>query len=311
METIVELRTRGRGSSQQAWLEVSFAGLHPPVQLFDDLSMVGWTTPPIPPPPASAIDWTTPDPGTGQSFTLKDYLVEHLVIDPPKGTGPLGRWTDADRKIHLQVVERVLHRHGLELHDGAPPSQLPPPPAAEPANAATSTPSAAPAPAAAAAPTTIQAAPASESATLPARAASAAPAPAVDSAPPVTASDGPAAAGATLLPNGVDRVVAAVPPSTEATLATAMANLGVRGLTFERVHRTRTYKYRGSTTEEVVLDHLRLAVLVPSSASEEAAATIRSAVASLGMPAPDVAIEHVEGGNGANGGNGGAGSAVA
>ena len=99
METMVELRTRGRGSSQQAWLEVSFAGLHPPVQLFDDLSMVGWTTPPIPPPPASAIDWTTPDPGTGQSFTLKDYLVEHLVIDPPKGTGPLGRWTDADRKI--------------------------------------------------------------------------------------------------------------------------------------------------------------------------------------------------------------------
>ena len=76
METIVELRTRGRGSSQQAWLEVSFAGLHPPVQLFDDLSMVGWTTPPIPPPPASAIDWTTPDPSTGQSFTLKDYQTD-------------------------------------------------------------------------------------------------------------------------------------------------------------------------------------------------------------------------------------------
>ncbi len=292
METIVELRTRGRGSSQQVWLEVSFAGLRPPVQLLDDLSMVGWGTPPIPPPPASAIDWATPDPTTGQNFTLNDYLVEHLVIDPPKGSAPLGRWNDADRKIHLQVVERVLARHGLELRAGEPTSQLPPPPSRAPApDAAVVAPTPAP---------PSPPAPAAEPAAAAPAVAATSPAPIPEPATALTeAALSPRAPatttqGATPLPNGADRIVADVPPRVEAALATAMANRGVRSLSFERVHRTQTFQYRASTTERVVLSHLRLIVLVPSADSTDTAAAIRDVVLAHGFPSPEITIEHVD-----------------
>jgi hypothetical protein len=128
MALTVEIKSKA--SSPTAWLEVTYSGLVPPVSLFDDLAMVGWAPLPIPPPPASAIDWTRPDPSTGQQFTIEDYLVEGARVEPPRGSGPLGRWTDADRRAHFAVLEGVLRRHGLldQVREGAParPSTTPP-----------------------------------------------------------------------------------------------------------------------------------------------------------------------------------------
>jgi hypothetical protein len=96
MTISVEIKTKG--STRTTWLEVTYSGLEPPLGLFDDLAMVGWTPPPIPPPPASSIDWSRPDTTTGQTFTIADYLIEGAVVEAPRGSGPLGRWTDADRR---------------------------------------------------------------------------------------------------------------------------------------------------------------------------------------------------------------------
>lgn len=132
MTVTVELKSKR--SSSTVWLEVTYSGLRPPISLFDDLEMVGWTPPAIPPPPASAIDWTRPDPTTGQPFTIEDYLVEGAVVTPPRGSGPLGRWTDADRRTHFAVLEGVLKRHGLldQVKEGRSGVATPPPAPAPP-----------------------------------------------------------------------------------------------------------------------------------------------------------------------------------
>jgi hypothetical protein len=222
MSLTVEIKSKP--SSPTVWLEITYSGLEPPVSLFDDLAMVGWTPPAIPPPPASAIDWGRPDPTTGQQFTIADYLVEGAVVEAPRGSGPLGRWTDADRRAHFAVLEGVLKRHDLldQVKEGArprrasPPASMPAPPAAPNATAA---PMAGPQYAAVARPE-------SESASPP-----------------------------TALPVGSARLVAAVAPASEAAMATSLANAGVRALSFTPVHRTVVHRYRGAESEQHVLDH--------------------------------------------------------
>jgi hypothetical protein len=258
MTLTVEIKSKP--SSPTVWLEVTYSGLEPPVPLFDDLAMVGWTPPAIPPPPASAIDWGRPDPATGQAFTIADYLVEGAVIEAPRGSGPLGRWTDADRRAHFAVLEGVLKRHALldQVKEGtrprraAPPASMPAPPAAPRATAA---PMAGPQHAVSAR---------SDAADVPALA-----------APPV----------------GSARLVAAVAPAAEAALATSLANAGVRALNFTPVHRTVVHRYRGAESEQQVLDHLRLEAMAPLEAVDAVrAAIIRTAVAT-GQPTPEIVVE--------------------
>lgn len=100
-------------------LEVSYPGLEPPVALFSDLEMIGWKVPPPVPPPATAIDWTTPNPVTGERFTITEYLVEAAVVEPPAGSGRHGAWTDGERPAFERSLRGVLARHGLE-HEPEP-----------------------------------------------------------------------------------------------------------------------------------------------------------------------------------------------
>jgi hypothetical protein len=234
----IELKSRSSGA--HVWLEVTYAGLRPPIALFDDLAMVGWKPPAIPPPPASAIDWSRPDPATGQRFTLSDYVVEGATVEPPAGTGALGRWTPADRRAHVGVLEGILRRHGLEGSAITAPDRS--------------------------------------------RRRAASPDDATPAAPPIVAAPTP-------LPTGTVRLMAAIAPAAEAGTATALANVGVRGLTFTKVHRTVTYRFRGSEAEQRIVDHVRLEALVSSDDLDVARRAIADVATDLGLPTPDVVAE--------------------
>jgi nitrogen regulatory protein PII len=246
MDTRIELKSKASGA--QAWLEVTYQGLHPPVALFDDLAMVGWKTPAIPPPPASAIDWSRPDPETGQRFTLSGYVVEAAKVEPPPGTGALGRWTAADRRAHLGVLEGILRRHGL---DGSPLVHTP---------------------ARAGLPSRTRAVPASTAAT----------------------STVPSTGQPTPLPTGMVRVMAPIVPIAEAAMATALANVGVRGFTFTEVHRVITYRFRGSDAEQRVVDHVRLEVMVLAESVEVVRDAMIRVAEDLGLAPPDILVEGAE-----------------
>lgn len=132
-----EIRISAAGSRPPE-LEIDYDGLEPPMALFEDLTMIGWTPPVAAPPPARSIDWSTPDPTTGERFTVRPYRVEGAVATAPSGSGPRGRWTDADRAAFMVALQGVLRRHGLGDASGPahstgalppPPVDLPPPPA--------------------------------------------------------------------------------------------------------------------------------------------------------------------------------------
>jgi hypothetical protein len=242
------------------WLEVTYSGLEPPVALFDDLAMVGWTPPAIPPPPASAIDWSRPDPSTGQSFTIADYLVEGSVVEAPRGSGPLGRWTDADRRAHFAVLEGVLARHDLldQVKEGTARRRASPP-VASPAPPAAVTPTAAP-----------MAGPQRQPTRRP------------DVDEPVSP---------TPLPAGSVRLRVPIAPPSEAAMATALANAGVQGLTFTPVHRTVVHRYRGAESEQRVLDHLRLEATASVEALDAVEAAIARTASATGQAPPEITVE--------------------
>ena len=118
MDTTVRITTRS--GSTTPWLEVDYRGLRPPLALFADLEMIGWTPPAIQPPPASAIDWSTPNDATGERFTVHDYPVVAAVVSPPKGSGRDGAWNEAERAAFTTVLTGVLTRHGVAPDDAAP-----------------------------------------------------------------------------------------------------------------------------------------------------------------------------------------------
>ncbi len=140
-----EVSVRGRAGQATVWLEVAYDGLAPPTGLFADLEMIGWRPPSIASPPRSAIDWTTPDPETGQRFTIRDWRVTDQVVEPPPGSGSRGTWTAADRHPFLVTLDGVLRRHGIFVLS-AELGTLPPPPPAATAPAAPVTAAAEPAP---------------------------------------------------------------------------------------------------------------------------------------------------------------------
>lgn len=138
MSADVSAVQRSKGSSPTVWLEVTYDGTRPPIGLFADLEMIGWR-PPVPAsPPASALDWTTPDPDTGSPCTIRPWTVAGAVVEPPPGTGPRQHWTEAERTVLVATLEGVLRRHGLlepsdEPLDASPELALRPPPPPDPA----------------------------------------------------------------------------------------------------------------------------------------------------------------------------------
>lgn len=110
----------------EVWLAVDYDGLVPPTLLFDDLAMIGWRPPAPLPPPATAIDWSNPDPVAGTAYTVMPYRVTGARVEAPAGSGPRGRWTTTDRQAHRVPLRGVLARHGLALD--ATPASAPPRP---------------------------------------------------------------------------------------------------------------------------------------------------------------------------------------
>jgi len=100
------------------WLELTYDGIQPPVELFGDLEMIGWKPPAPASPPATAIDWSSPDPVTGEEFTINSWTVEKAIIRPPEGSGFRGHWAPGEATAFLRSVEGVLTRH--QLLGGAP-----------------------------------------------------------------------------------------------------------------------------------------------------------------------------------------------
>ncbi len=111
MTTSAEIKTKSGTST--VWLEVGYDGHQPPHDLFADLTMIGWRVPPTPPPPRAAIDWSTPDPATGERYTVQSWRVEGQQVEPPAGTGPRGAWLAAEAPAFLVALNGVLDRHGL------------------------------------------------------------------------------------------------------------------------------------------------------------------------------------------------------
>lgn len=105
-ETIVRVGTRAGGAL--VWLEIDYPGLTPPTSLFAALDRLGWSTPSPMPPPRSAIDWSRPDPSTGERYTVRPWQVTDAHVEAPRGSGPGGRWTPEERAQHLGLLAGVL-----------------------------------------------------------------------------------------------------------------------------------------------------------------------------------------------------------
>jgi len=69
-------------------VRVQYQVLAPPDTLFRSLEAIGWRIPPPGPRPKEAIDWSTPDPATGEAFTILPWTAQIDLIT--------GDWPDAD-----------------------------------------------------------------------------------------------------------------------------------------------------------------------------------------------------------------------
>ncbi len=218
---------------------MSYNGKTPPVDLFADLEMLGWKPPAVAPPPKIAIDWDTPDEVTGARFTVRDYLVEGAVVEPPAGSGPRGSWAPGERTLLLAPLDRVLVRHdvhvvdrigGLERRASAP--TLPPPPAPTVASAA-------------------------------------APSPAATGPEPVV----PSGWAARDLPEGTTVLVEALPPPPQiAVLDRQLTDLDV-GVSFTTEEYTAHQSFRGSSVPTTAI-RCRLTALVPPAMMDEVLAIL-------------------------------------
>ncbi|MFN8039427.1 MAG: hypothetical protein U0Q07_09470 [Acidimicrobiales bacterium] len=248
--TTVALCTKG--SQGTTWLEVGYDGLAPPLDLFDDLAMIGWRPPAPVPPPRDAIDWSRPDEATGQRFTVRPYRIEGARVDPPPGSGPRHQWTADERRAFEQTLIGVLARHGLALdgHGAAPP----PRPATAPA--ATSAP-----------PATTAGLPPPPTTAVPAVAAGLPPppAPAAPAAPPPPPARSGAADG--LDPDGFYQVIAVVPRGADRSAITAHLDPDALALDWVKVEQVVDRRYRGSVVAEPLVVPA-VSVLVPGSRAD-------------------------------------------
>jgi hypothetical protein len=88
-------------------LVLEYDGLEPPLALFAELAVAGWTAPVPVPPPADAIDWSRPDPATGKAYSVRPYRAEGR-------SRPQGRLAFAAEQVG-ELVER--HRRAAAMHD--------------------------------------------------------------------------------------------------------------------------------------------------------------------------------------------------
>lgn len=87
---------------------LAFDGLNEPTGLFADLHGMGWSVPPVPPRPGSAIEWV-PDPSTGQDFTIRNWRVKEFRLAE-------GSWWTAEQAANIGAVTiEALKRHGANI----------------------------------------------------------------------------------------------------------------------------------------------------------------------------------------------------
>jgi len=243
MSLTVTVRTRP--GQPTVWLEVAYDGLEPPRALFADLEMIGWRPPAPASPPRSAIDWSTPNPCTGDRFTIRNWRVEGQVIEPPPGSGPRGAWTAAERGAFLRAADGVLRRYGIHVL-AAETGSLPAPPAP-----ATRTDPPAPSPP---------------------------PAPAVPEQPVEAHTPAPAAEPAERggEHGGSEAIVAVViEPTRRAIVTAAVAELGLEAA-WSPATLTVRHRYRGSEYEAESPAH-RVELRVPADAAGDVARALAAA----------------------------------
>src|SRR4051812_26823950 len=117
----IELAVRivPKGANGTVRLAIDFDGAQPPNLFFADLDMIGWQVAAMPPPPREAIDWSRPDPETGQRFSLSSWPVVGFVVEPPYGSARGGAWEHDETRAFMSALNGVLRRHGL---GGEPPA---------------------------------------------------------------------------------------------------------------------------------------------------------------------------------------------
>lgn len=87
---------------------LAFDGLNEPTGLFADLHGMGWSVPPVPPRPGSAIEWV-PDPSTGQDFTIRNWRVKEFRLAE-------GSWWTPEQAANIGAVTiEALRRHGANI----------------------------------------------------------------------------------------------------------------------------------------------------------------------------------------------------
>lgn len=98
---------------------LSFDGSSPPMEIFVGLAAVGWTIPRVPSPPSGAIDWT-PDPHTGNDYTIRAWKVDEFKLIPGE------HWSGNDEaEVGRRTID-VLNQHGAKItgiRGGAPEEQ--------------------------------------------------------------------------------------------------------------------------------------------------------------------------------------------
>src|SRR5690606_39213577 len=75
-------------TSTSTALRVDYDGTRPPLELFFVWTSLGWRAPAPAGPPKDAIDWSTPDPAKGTSYTIRSF--------PATGTATLDAVTVRD-----------------------------------------------------------------------------------------------------------------------------------------------------------------------------------------------------------------------
>lgn len=95
--------------------QLGYDGRTPPVAILDVLARSGWVVPPPPARPASAIDWTMPDPVTGARFTVRPWRAVHEIGPPGRYQQGAGRWDPASRVATLRGLADLLGRYGVTV----------------------------------------------------------------------------------------------------------------------------------------------------------------------------------------------------
>lgn len=100
-------------------LELDYDGANPPSGLLAELAALGWEGATACPPPASAIDWSRPDPVKGTRHTIRSF---------PATTTAVLHGTEAHRSVILAATRAVLTSYGIALEADPRPSGAAGPP---------------------------------------------------------------------------------------------------------------------------------------------------------------------------------------